>query len=134
LTEMITRGATTDAVILGVGIDVATRRAELPAELAAIATSIAEEAGAAPTPAALADALCAELEGWLERYVAGGVAAIAGAWQDRAGLGAGDPPAVEIGGRTGWALGLDHDGALRVALDGGEVTRVVAGDVVERTP
>ncbi len=130
LTEMTTRGARVDAVILGVGVDVGSTSAERPAELAAIATSIREQAGAAPTVAAFATALCAALQPWLDRYFTGGVAAIATAWHDRARLGT----RVTVDGRAGVALGLDADGALRVGLDDGDVIRVVAGDVAEITP
>ncbi len=127
LTEMTTRGAAVDAVILGVGVDVGSTAADRPPELAAIATSIRDEAGAAPAVAAFATSLCAALEPWLDRYFEGGVAAISAAWHARARLGG----RVTIDGAPGVALGLDADGALRVGLDRGDVIRVVAGDVVE---
>jgi BirA family biotin operon repressor/biotin-[acetyl-CoA-carboxylase] ligase len=130
LTEMTTRGASLDAVILGIGVDVGSTAADRPDELAAIATSIREQAGDAPAVEAFATSLCAALEPWLERYFTGGVAAITAAWHDRARLGT----RVLADGRRGVALGLDDDGALRVGLDDGDVIRVVAGDVVEIAP
>ena len=127
LTEMTTRGGAVDAVVVGIGVDVDTRREDLPAELAAIATSIRDETGAPQDVAGFTELLLAHLEPWLEQYLAGGVAAIAAEWEARAELGR----PVTVGTVTGIARGLAPDGALRVALaDGGEV-RVLAGDVNE---
>ncbi len=125
LTEMISKGGAVDAVIVGIGVDVDTRRADLPAELAGIATSIRDETGAAQDVERFTENLLALLEPWIEQYLAGGVAAIAAEWEARADLGR----AVTVGTATGIARGLAPDGALRVELPGGEELRVVAGDV-----
>jgi BirA family biotin operon repressor/biotin-[acetyl-CoA-carboxylase] ligase len=125
LTEMSTKGGRVDAVVIGIGVDVDTRREDLPPELAAIATSIRDETGAPQDVERFTELLLATLEPWLEQYLAGGVAAIAAEWEARADLGR----AVTVGTRTGIARGLAPDGALRVELPDGEELRVVAGDV-----
>ncbi|MCE9571892.1 MAG: biotin--[acetyl-CoA-carboxylase] ligase [Deltaproteobacteria bacterium] len=139
LTETTTEGGRLDAVVIGIGMNLGFGAAP-PAELTGVATSIADELGRAGQPAiapdreAVLDRLCAELEPWLERYVAGGVPAIAPAWTERADR-AGRVRAT-IGGATvlGRPDGLDADGALRVIDDTGRVHRILAGDVVEATP
>lgn len=139
LTETATEGGRLDAVVIGIGMNLGFGAAP-PAELTGIATSISDERGRAGQPAIAPDRdlaldrLCAELEPWLERYVAGGVAAIATAWTERADR-AGRVRAT-VGGATvlGHPDGLDPDGALRVIEDTGRVHRVLAGDVVEVLP
>lgn len=129
LTEMTTRGAAVDCVVLGIGVDVAA----VPPEVADLATSIADETGAPHGVARFAEALLDVLEPWLDRYLDGGVAAIAAAWEARADLTRRVRVVTEAGARDGTPLGLAADGALRVALDDGGEHRVLAGDVVEIT-
>jgi BirA family biotin operon repressor/biotin-[acetyl-CoA-carboxylase] ligase len=119
------------ALVLGIGVDVRSRRDRLPPELAAVATSLAEELGEAPAPAAFAERLLASLEPWLDRFFAGGVAAVAAAWEARASLERRVRVSVGGGEAEGRPRGLGPDGSLRVALDDGREVRVVAGDVLE---
>lgn len=127
LTEMTSKGGVVDAVVVGIGVDVDTRRDDLPAELAAVATSIRDETGAPQDLGRFTDLLLVTLEPWLDQFLAGGVAAIAAEWEARAELGR----TVMVGTRSGVVRGLAPDGALRVELPGGEEVRVMAGDVPE---
>jgi BirA family transcriptional regulator, biotin operon repressor / biotin---[acetyl-CoA-carboxylase] ligase len=127
LTEMTTRGSALDAVVVGIGVDVDGRREDLPPELAAIATSIRDETGAPQDVRAFAGLLLDVLEPWLDRFLAGGVRAIAAEWQARADL----DRRVRVGTREGTPLGLADDGGLRVLADDGEELHVLAGDVLE---
>jgi len=127
LTEMSSRGGVADAVVIGIGVDVAGRRDELPPELAAIATSIRDETGAPQDLAAFTDLLLAALVPWLDRFEAGGVAAIAADWEARAELGR----AVTVGTKSGTVRGLAGDGALRVALPDGDELWVLSGAALE---
>lgn len=69
--------------------------------------------------------LCAQLETWIDRYVASGIAAIAPAWRDRM-----MPDLVlKAGELVGTVAGLDDDGALLVQDDDGRVHRIRSGDV-----
>jgi len=127
LTEMTTKGGAVDAVVVGIGVDVDGRGGELPPELAGVATSIRDETDAPQDVAAFTGLLLDVLEPWLDRYLAGGVAAIAADWQAHADL----DRRVRVGTRTGTPLGLAVDGGLRVLADDGEELHVLAGDVVE---
>jgi BirA family biotin operon repressor/biotin-[acetyl-CoA-carboxylase] ligase len=125
LTETTSAGGRVDAVIVGIGMNLAGEH-----DAALRATSIADHA-AAPDRDAVIARLTAELEPWIERYVAGGVAAIAGAWEQRADLAARVRATVHGQTITGRAAGLDPDGALRLADDDGREHRVLAGDVID---
>jgi BirA family biotin operon repressor/biotin-[acetyl-CoA-carboxylase] ligase len=127
LTEMSTRGAALDSVVLGVGVNVAA--AEFPPPLDRIATSLAIELGeAAPDAAGFTLILLEALERWLDRFFIGGVDAIAPAWELRVTP---RPVSAVIDGRTvtGRVRGLDRDGALRLEDSRGTVHRIMAGDV-----
>jgi BirA family biotin operon repressor/biotin-[acetyl-CoA-carboxylase] ligase len=137
LTEMSTRGAALDSVVVGIGVNVGARA--FPPELEPIATSLHLELGeAAPRADAVIHALLASLEEWLDRFFAGGVPAVAAAWQLRATP---RPISATVDGHTivGHARGLDHDGALLLETADGEhprivrIVRIVAGDVTLST-
>jgi BirA family biotin operon repressor/biotin-[acetyl-CoA-carboxylase] ligase len=129
LTEMTTQGDRVDHVVLGVGVNVATR--VFPDHLAAEATSLALEAGRDVAVEDALDEILARLETWLAVFLAGGVSAVAPAWTAWSGM-AGAAVRVEVGGRqvSGTARGIGTDGALEVVDDRGETLRVTAGDVV----
>ena len=120
--------ATGDTIVVGLGLNLGP--GGLPPDLADRATTLAEVVGHAIDRAAFTAALLATLEPWIDRFLAGGPAAIVGAWQDRMVPGlrlAWDHNGAVI---TGRAAGLDPDGALRLLDDAGAVHRIVAGDVV----
>jgi BirA family biotin operon repressor/biotin-[acetyl-CoA-carboxylase] ligase len=129
-----------DAIVLGIGINVTTRRDELPVPHA---TSVVL-AGAAPDREQLLVAVLGELETWYRRWVAAvaaGPAVLAGPGGDPAGLRAeylrlsatvGQQVRVSMpGGKlvTGRAGDVDATGRLVVGTASGPVA-VSAGDVV----
>lgn len=142
LTEMSTRAHGIEHVIVGIGLNIGSRA--FPAELADRATSLAL-CGVVTEPGTLIAALIEGLETWLERFFAGGVAAIADRWLALAGLQrrredsrpeVGLPVTaprvrVDVSGRPieGAIRGLDENGFLVVEDDSGRVHRVIAGDV-----
>jgi BirA family biotin operon repressor/biotin-[acetyl-CoA-carboxylase] ligase len=123
--------------VLGTGINVTTRREELPVPHA---TSVVL-AGAAPDREQLLVAVLGELETWYRRWVAAVAAGPAGPGGDPAGLRAeylrlsatvGQQVRVSMpGGKliTGRAQDVDATGRLVVGTASGPVT-VSAGDVV----
>lgn len=115
-----------DAVVVGVGVNLDGTAAALPPEVAARAAVLGELLGRPVDRDAFLARTCAALAPWIDRYVAGGVAAIAPAWEARmiAGL------AVRTDRVTGRARGLDPDGALRVEADDGAIHRVISGEVL----
>lgn len=116
--------STGDAVVVGIGVNVNGAARELPPEVAARATTLGEVLGRWVERDAFLERLLADLAPWIERYQAGGVAAIAPAWQARMVPGL----VVRTDRVTGTARGLDRDGALLVEADGVS-HRVLAGEV-----
>ena len=141
LTEMSTRAHEIEHVVVGLGLNIATRA--FPEELADRATSLAL-AGVEVAPESLITAVVDDLEIWLDRFFAGGVAAIADRWLALAGLQPGPGAAGSANGRPvsprvrvdvagqpveGTIQGLDDSGFLLVRDDSGRIHPVIAGDV-----
>ena len=131
LVEAQSHGARLEAVIVGIGVNLG---GELPAELAARATTLA---AAAPGPSSrdgFAAALLGHVERWIDRYVASGLPPVIAAWHERmapglavrATLGGGTIDRAQIEGE---AAGLDADGALLVRDAAGRLHRIRSGDV-----
>ena len=131
LTEMSSEVDRVHHVVVGIGVNLNTR--DFPEELGAIATSAALVRGIPVSRADFAAALCARLEHWVDRFVAEGPPVVAAAWKQHARI-------FDDGGRRvrvtagrdvieGVAEDLDDDGALRLRLDDGRTTRIIAGEV-----
>ena len=106
-------------MVLGIGLNVAVRRDDLPPELRdAAATMGTDPAEVEPT----LGRLLRRLESWL----AAGEAEVLAAWRARDAL-AGRPVAWADG--TGTAAGVDGDGRLLVELPHGGRTALDAGEV-----
>jgi BirA family biotin operon repressor/biotin-[acetyl-CoA-carboxylase] ligase len=127
LTEMASEGERVGHVVVGVGLNV--NDDAFPAELGGRATSLALALGRPLDRAAVLAALLGEIEAAYDRYRAEGPAAAVALWSPHGAQGG--RVQVRVGGRdvTGVALGIDPDGALRVAGDDGQVHRVISGEV-----
>ncbi len=132
LAGILCESAGEGAVIVGIGVNLNGAAHDLPPEIAHRATTIADELGRWVDRAAFTERLLGELEPWIDRFVTGGVPAIAAAWEarmaatlrlrvDRVG-----PAGLPV---VGVALGLDRDGGLRLRDDQGVVHRVIAGEI-----
>ena len=127
LTEMATEGDRVGHVVVGIGLNV--NDTALPPELAGRATSMALAAG---RPFDRVQVLAQVLSTFEDAYQAfrqqGPVAAV-DLWQRYGSTGA--RYRVRIGDRDleGLVLGIDPDGALRLAGDDGRVHRVVSGEL-----
>lgn len=108
-------------VVAGIGVNVN----DVPPEVAATATSIADERSGRIDRAAFTERLLRTLEPWIDRFLGGGVPAIAAAWEARMATSL----TLRVGEVTGIALGLDRDGALRLRDGHGVIHRIHAGDV-----
>jgi len=129
LTEMSADLDRVHHLVVGIGVNLNARA--FPDELTAIATSLALARGGEPVARAeFAAALCARLERAYEAFIADGAAAVAAAWKQHARF-FGKRVTVTAGRDRleGIAEDLDDDGALRLRLDDGRTTRVVAGEV-----
>ena len=116
-----------DAVIVGFGVNLAHH----PEDLERPATSLAALAGAAPEPAAFAEALADVFARWLGRGRAEGIGPIRAAW-----LAAAHPIGTALAAASGDGAtihglfdGLDAQGALRLRLADGATHVIHAGDV-----
>jgi BirA family biotin operon repressor/biotin-[acetyl-CoA-carboxylase] ligase len=122
------------ALVAGIGLNVNVVRESMPEEIAARATSLHLAAGRAVDRQALLRALLLRLAYWYGRWTAGD-AAVREAWTSR-DVTRGTRVAVEGPGPavSGTAEGVDADGALLVRIAGGEIRRVVAGDLIPAGP
>jgi BirA family transcriptional regulator, biotin operon repressor / biotin---[acetyl-CoA-carboxylase] ligase len=102
-------------VVVGVGLNVGAHPPDLPA------TSLA--AWGDPPPR---ERLIADLASGISSWAAAPAEQIRASWTERAAL---TGRRVEVGGRSGVALGIGPDGALRVRDDDGVVHEVRAGEV-----
>ena len=111
-----------DAVVIGFGANLAHH----PKGLGRPVTSLAALGGAAPDVAIFAEQLAESFARYLALWRSAGVAAIRGAWLDRA-----HPPGTALTTPEGEGLfdGLDETGALRLRLPHGETRLIHAGDV-----
>ena len=117
-----------NALVLGVGINVTGDPAELPEEVQATATSVAEHAPA-PDFAALLGRVAERFEVHYEAVQRGGAGAILAAVSARMTL-LGEPCRVRVADRVivGKATGLDATGALLLELADGTTEVILAGE------
>jgi BirA family biotin operon repressor/biotin-[acetyl-CoA-carboxylase] ligase len=129
LVEAQSQGGRLDAVIVGIGVNLA---GELPPEVAATAITLEEARGRAFVEVdrdAFLASLLARLELWVDRYVACGLEAITPEWHARMAHGLVARATVEGAAVVGQVVGLDGDGALLLRDAGGCQHRVLSGDV-----
>ncbi|MCO5166850.1 MAG: biotin--[acetyl-CoA-carboxylase] ligase [Planctomycetes bacterium] len=130
----LTRDARGPLLVLGIGVNVTTDPAALPADLQATATSVAHACGRAPAPATLLGAILERFEVHYDAVRQGGGATILAAASARMPV-LGKPVRVRLVDRVleGRAAGLNATGGLVVEADGRRET-VVAGEVEEVRP
>ncbi len=127
LVEAHSQGQRLDAVIVGIGVNLAP--GALPPELAEVAISLEQAAGAPVDLAGFIEQLLAHVERWIDRYVASGMPAIAPAWHERMATGVWARARADGGDLCGEVTGLDRDGALLLRDTAGRLHRVTSGDV-----
>jgi BirA family biotin operon repressor/biotin-[acetyl-CoA-carboxylase] ligase len=129
LCEAVGAGATLDAVIVGIGVNL--RPAAYPREIADRATALETELGRAVDRAPLVAAVLGALRAVVDDLEASRQEAICRAWREfgAAGLaGAGVRWRDHDDVCRGRARDIDHDGALLVDRDG-RIERLIAGEV-----
>jgi BirA family transcriptional regulator, biotin operon repressor / biotin---[acetyl-CoA-carboxylase] ligase len=126
LIEAQLRGDELGSLVVGVGVNLATR--EFPTALAAIATSVAIAGGpdASLDRDALAVELAVELARASSRYEAGGLASFEAELAARDHL---RGKRVRVGEHAGIADGIEPDGRLAIRTPGGARTLVASGHV-----
>ena len=129
LAEASGAGSRLEFAVIGVGINVAA--AVFPPDLAARASSIANELGRDVDRSALQQALVGSLDAEVARLRAGGHGAMLEEWAAASPSARGRDVSWQADGavRHGVSAGIDDEGALIVRTDAG-ITRLVAGEVV----
>jgi len=132
LTEMESEMERVHHVIVGIGVNLNAPRGAFPRELRDKASSVLAITGHRVDRAAFVGRLLAALEARYGRFLSSGFSTVRAEWESFSCLTGVEvriaDPASEIAGRV---LGLDDDGALRLATAAGEV-RIVAGEVTVR--
>lgn len=128
-----TNDAGASAVVVGIGVNVGADPAATAPELAASATWLGLELGAAPALDTVAAAVLAELPRRLEQLEAGADPALLAAWRERSVPWWGLPVEVRSGGETlrGRPLGLEATGALILETDDGRRVVLLSGEARE---
>ena len=128
LTETSRVGRVADAIIVGIGINVA--RTAYPSELESRASSLETELGTAVDRAAVLVETLSALARWRDVLATGDTTRVLNRWRELAPTSEGAPVAWSQHGnrRQGMTDGVDTDGALLVRC-GGRVERVVAGEL-----
>jgi BirA family biotin operon repressor/biotin-[acetyl-CoA-carboxylase] ligase len=118
-------------VILGIGVNLNYRLAAMPDEIRTRATSIAELIGKSVSRESFLRRLIHDLDRCYGELEEAGFGSLAPRWEAQFGL-RGQRVRVELFDQivTGWARGIDRDGALLVQDDQGRMQRVIAGDVI----
>lgn len=128
LCESVVSGSSLAAVIAGIGVNVG---AELPPELAEIATTLSREAVRNVRRSEVEEALLSRIDEVYGRFVAGGFAALHEEWAARDCL-AGTRVSIDPGTSArveGEGAGIAEDGGYRVRTAAGVAT-VTAGEVL----
>ncbi len=135
LAEASSGSAGVDWVVLGIGVNVTLDPAGLPAELRDSVTSLADQGSAAATPDVVAAAVIARLAVWYDA-LREAPSRVAAAWRERAVPWWGSPVEVRVGSAVlnGKLAAVDDEGALVIELPGGELRRLVSGEVSRLRP
>jgi BirA family biotin operon repressor/biotin-[acetyl-CoA-carboxylase] ligase len=131
LMELVAEASRVAFLVLGIGVNLNVERERFPAEFRHLATSLAAHTGRRVDRARFTRRLYERLEETLDLCAAGGFEAVRPRFEARFRM-AGRPVRVQggPGGElAGVARGIDADGALLVETSGGELARVIAGDV-----
>ncbi len=133
LTEMESEVERVHHVIAGIGVNLNAPPSAFPRELRAKVTSLFTRTGRRVDRAAFTGRLLAAVEARYGRFLDGGFASVGAEWESYSCLtGKTVRVASPDGEAAGRVLGLDGDGALRLAGARGETLRVVAGEVTVR--
>jgi BirA family biotin operon repressor/biotin-[acetyl-CoA-carboxylase] ligase len=131
LMELGAEASRVDFLVLGIGINLNVDRSSFPDEFRDSATSLAVHRGRPVDRIAVAQRLYGILEEIFDVCAEQGFEAIRPRFEARFAMCGRCVRVVELDGseRSGTAIGIDADGALRIRQPDGNETRVIAGDV-----
>jgi BirA family biotin operon repressor/biotin-[acetyl-CoA-carboxylase] ligase len=126
LVESALSGGKVEHIVIGIGLNVHTRA--FPADLSAIATSIALESSQSPHRGAILADVLAALDHDVEHVAHRGLGIVHARLSAHDAL-RGRLVESEDGTLTGTAAGIDPDGRLLVRRDDGTIAKVASGEV-----
>lgn len=131
LVESGSAGAALDAVVAGIGVNLVSVPAGLPADVRATVTSLAAETGRMPAVADVAAAVLARMAGWYGALRREGGAPLVTAWRARSVAWWGRVVEARSGEHVirGTAVDVDPSGALVLEQEGGARVLIHSGDV-----
>ena len=131
LTEASSEAERVNFLILGIGININVDCDDLPSEIKGVGTSLRELTGRVIDRNEVAALLYKNLEVWYGRYFDEGLSPVLEAWR-RYFPSEGKVIRVRAFDEVieGLCVGLDDDGALLLKVGGGEVKRIISGDLL----
>lgn len=131
LMELGAEATRVDFLVLGIGVNLNVDRSRFPDEFRARATSLASYGGRCVDRLAFTRRLYGLLEATFDICAEHGFGGVRAEFDARFRMCDKRICVVDLGGSElkATALGIDADGALRVRLDDGTLTRIIAGDV-----
>lgn len=117
-------------MVVGVGVNVNQEENDFPEEVRLKATSLKAHAGVSFSRARLVKAFLKEFEKWYDISLEKGFAPVLARWKDLS-VSLNCPVRISNPNNSwdGWAEDIDSDGALLLRLPGGELKRVISGEV-----
>jgi BirA family biotin operon repressor/biotin-[acetyl-CoA-carboxylase] ligase len=131
LMELGAEATRVDYLVLGIGVNLNVDRKTFPDEFRHLATSLASHSGRRIDRIEFTRRLYTELEATLDACATGGFDAVRDRFEERFKMRGRRVKVKQLDGRelSGTAMGIDADGALRLELEAGAESRVIAGDV-----
>ena len=130
LTELSAEMERINYLVAGIGINVNQDETDFPEELRESAASLKNEFKRKIDRVRLIQTTLAEFEGWYGTWLEQGFAPVLARWKEMS-VSLNCPVRISAPNNSwdGWAEDIDSDGALLLRLPGGELRRVISGEV-----
>lgn len=130
LTELSAEMERINYMVVGVGLNVNQEENDFPEEVSASATSLKDQTGSNISRVKLVQAFLLEFEKWYLLALENGFAPVLARWKEMS-VSLNCPVRIHNPNSSwdGWAEDIDSDGALLLRLPGGEIKRVISGEV-----
>lgn len=130
LTELSAEMDKINYMVVGAGINANQDAGDFPGEVRSTATSLKAEAGRTISRIRLLQASLEEFERWYETWLAQGFAPVLAKWKELS-VSLNCPVRVHTLNKSwdGWAEDVDEGGALLLRTPGGELQKLVSGEI-----
>jgi BirA family biotin operon repressor/biotin-[acetyl-CoA-carboxylase] ligase len=130
LTELSAEMERINYMVVGVGVNVNQEESDFPEEVRAVATSLKIQTGMKTSRVKLVQVFLKEFEKWYDISLKQGFTPVLARWKEMA-VSLNCPVRIQMSNSSweGWAEDIDKDGALLLRLPGGELKRVISGEV-----